>query len=127
MATATLKKSKPAPPRKHRKSQHPSTTTSITRWFRAASQVGKIILPQRAGCPPGQPFPFVHPSPLYPLSFVYRLSATALSRGLGGQTLRNRCASGRYLSAIRADRSASRLPLFFGLFERLPLLRESET
>ena len=85
MATATLKKSKPVPPRKHRKSQHPSTTTSITRWFRAASQVGKLFLPQRAGCPPGQPFPFAHQSPLSPLSFVYRLSASALSRGLGGQ------------------------------------------
>ena len=44
------------PPRKHRKSQHPSTTTSITRWFRAASHTDKSFLPQRAGCPPGQPF-----------------------------------------------------------------------
>lgn len=46
-----------------------------------------------------------------PLSFVYRLSATALSRRLGGQARRNRCAPGRCLTAIRADRSASRLPL----------------
>ena len=30
--------------------------TSITQWFRAASQVTKNP-PQRVGCPPGQPFP----------------------------------------------------------------------
>ena len=76
MATATLKKSKPVPPRKPRKSQHPSTTTSITRWSRAASQVGKIILPQRAGCPPGQPFAlFICRHCL--LSFVHRHSGAA--------------------------------------------------
>nr|DAU97203.1 MAG TPA: hypothetical protein [Caudoviricetes sp.] len=37
----------------------------------------------------GSLFLFVHQSSLPSLSFVYRLSATALSRGLGGQTLRS--------------------------------------
>ena len=41
---------------RHRKSQPPSSITSITQWFRAASQVGKSFIPQRDGCPPGQPF-----------------------------------------------------------------------
>lgn len=76
MAKATLKKSKPVTPRKHRKSQLPSTTTSITQWFRAALQVGKIHLPQRAGCPPGQPLPlFICRRCLH--SFVHRLSGAA--------------------------------------------------
>lgn len=39
-----------------RKSPLPSSRTSITQWFRAASQVTKNSL-QRVGCPPGQPFP----------------------------------------------------------------------
>ena len=49
---------------------------SITRWFRAVSQVGKIHLPQRAGCPPGQPFAlFICRLRLH--SFVHRLSGAA--------------------------------------------------
>ena len=63
-------------PRKHRKSQPPCTMTSITQWFRAALLVGKILLLQRAGCPPGQPFAlFICRHCL--LSFVHRLSGAA--------------------------------------------------
>nr|DAU97204.1 MAG TPA: hypothetical protein [Caudoviricetes sp.] len=40
---------------------------------------------------------------------------------------KNRCAAGRCLSAIRAYRSASRLPLLFGLYVSFSLLREGET
>lgn len=45
-----------------------------------------------------------------PLSFVYRLSGTAYKPWVAGQTLRNRCAPGRCLTAIRADRSTLHRP-----------------
>ena len=99
---------------------------STTQWFRVASHTDKSFLPQRVGCPPGQPFSLlIHR--LAASSVVYRHPARPLCRGLSGQTLRKGCASGRCLSAIRADRSASRLPLQFGLFGSFTLLREGET
>lgn len=86
---------------------------STTQWFRVASHTDKSFLPQRVGCPPGQPFPLlIHRHSAS--SVVYRLSGTALSRGLSGQALRKCTAPGRCLTAIRADRSVSRLPLLFG-------------
>lgn len=86
---------------------------STTQWYRVASLTDKSFLPQRVGCPPGQPFPMlIHRHAAS--SFVYRLSGTALSRGLSGHALRKGAAPGRCLSAIRADRSVSRLPLLFG-------------
>ena len=82
---------------------------STTQWFRAATQLGKTYPPSKGRLSAGAAFShalFNHSS----IPNCLSAPGTAFKPRVAGQTLRKRCAPGRCLSAIRADRSLPHKP-----------------